>query len=148
MGGSNSGRPDYSNKRQVESCLRLPVKTITQYLPGFRGWVQWAQGGQPIGRIDFIRLDDLTVTLSYKTHGESVEYNVKLNTTTLPWGKLRYWWTCPHCGRRVAFIYAAGGSKYFLCRHCHNLAYRSNQEEGHERAMNKFMEQLENLLTD
>jgi hypothetical protein len=40
MGGSNSGRPDYSNKRQVEDCLRLPVKAITQYPPGFGGWVQ------------------------------------------------------------------------------------------------------------
>jgi hypothetical protein len=142
MGGSGSGRR-WNKKSCVEDCLRLTVKAIIKYPAGFQGWVKWSSRGEQIGMIDFYRLGDLLVRLSYKTHGEDMEYNVSMTTTELPWGKLRYWWTCPHCGRRVAFIYAAGGSKYFLCRRCHNLAYRSNQEEGHERTMNRFMEMLE-----
>jgi hypothetical protein len=35
------------------------------------------------------------------------------------------------CGRRVAKLYLKG--RYFLCRHCHHLAY-SSQQEAHRNA--------------
>ncbi|MCA9947859.1 MAG: hypothetical protein KC449_30465, partial [Anaerolineales bacterium] len=49
-------------------------------------------------------------------------------------GGHRYWFICPltangrYCGRRVGKLYLAPGSRYFACRHCQNLTYRSSQE--------------------
>lgn len=42
-------------------------------------------------------------------------------------GGVRWWFICPAkgCGKRVAFLY---GGRIFACRHCHNLAYRSQHE--------------------
>jgi|GEM_PF-3430472 len=50
-------------------------------------------------------------------------------------GGKRTWFLCPHCNRRVALLYGAG--KYFLCRHCYNLTYASQQIQRYERLMEK-----------
>lgn len=58
-----------------------------------------------------------------------IQYKVLITKTKCYFGGRRYWFICPgvvggkYCGRRVAKIYA--GNKYFLCRHCHNLTYKS-----------------------
>lgn len=38
------------------------------------------------------------------------------------------------CHRRVAILYAGG---IFACRHCHNLAYESQREAPHSRALSR-----------
>jgi len=48
-------------------------------------------------------------------------YRVSLTTTPLPWGGLRWWFTCPlvvegrSCGRRVGKLYLPPGRGYFGC---------------------------------
>jgi hypothetical protein len=49
-------------------------------------------------------------------------------------GGQRVWFRCPVCNRRVALIYRAG---LFACRHCLNLAYASQPEKPHVRALRK-----------
>ena len=55
--------------------------------------------------------------------------------TPCNYGGSRKWFSCPHCNRRVAIIYGAG--KLFLCRHCHNLTYGSQQEHCADRNLRK-----------
>ncbi len=136
MGGSNSGRWGWTSKKDcVEDCLRLSTKIIAKYAVGVSGWVRWGTKEDQRGKIGFHRLDEMRVRLSYSVNGQDVGYLVEMNTTPLPWGKVRFWWTCPGagCGRRVAHLYLAPGSKYFLCRHCYHLTYRSCQDEGSQR---------------
>lgn len=65
---------------------------------------------------------------------ENLCYRVELETTPCNYGGQRYWFTCPltkngvYCGRRVAKLYLPPGAKYFGCRHCHDLSYKSRQE--------------------
>jgi hypothetical protein len=49
----------------------------------------------------------------------------------------RPWFNCPGagCGRRVAVLYGPG--RYFLCRHCYDLAYESQRENGMYRTLRR-----------
>ena len=40
-------------------------------------------------------------------------------------GGLVYWFLCPGCGRRKRKLYLPLDEAAFLCRKCHNLAYRA-----------------------
>ncbi len=81
------------------------------------------------------------VELSYSRGPEGrkddVFYAVPLSRTPCNFGGSRPWFVCPvvvegvSCGRRVAKLYLKG--RYFLCRHCHDLAY-SSQQEAHRHA--------------
>jgi hypothetical protein len=57
------------------------------------------------------------------------------------YGGQRPYFRCPgvvkgrHCNRRVAKLYAGG--KYFLCRHCYNLAYTSQSEPRYDRMLRR-----------
>ncbi len=115
----------------VEDCYRLPVKVLVRYPAPCSGRVTWSVNKQQIGSISFLRLGLLLVELEYTVSGEGMRYQVQLNTTPLPWGALRYWFTCPSpgCQRRVRDLYLPSGAELFACRHCQELAYRSNQTE-------------------
>ena len=64
-------------------------------------------------------------------------------------GGVRPYFICPgvvngiSCGRRVAKLHGCG--HYFLCRHCHHLAYASQSEDGWDRSLrraNKIRQRL------
>jgi hypothetical protein len=40
-----------------------------------------------------------------------------------------------HCGRRVGKLFLGG--KYFLCRHCYNVAYTSQSEAHYDRMLRR-----------
>jgi hypothetical protein len=71
---------------------------------------------------------------SFSRSGESVDYRITLLTTTPRFGGLRWWFLCPlvvngrSCERRVGKLYLPPRGRYFGCRHCHQLTYRSCQE--------------------
>jgi hypothetical protein len=56
--------------------------------------------------------------------------SVPLSWTACNLGGQRPWFFCPGagCGRRVVILYAPGC--YFLCRHCYDLSYESQRENG------------------
>jgi len=77
----------------------------------------------------------LIYTLTHPTgEKEDIDEPVRLQTTCPHWGGVRWWFTCPlvvdgtSCRRRVRKLYLPPGGRYFGCRHCHDLTYRSAQE--------------------
>lgn len=105
----------------------------------FFSW-QWSRNGEVVANIN-IRPEGDRVILSYrhrKTGNEwmSEEYAVALERTQCHYGGERVWFRCPArgCGRRVAILYGGG---IFACRHCHCLAYESQREAPHYRALHR-----------
>lgn len=66
-----------------------------------------------------------TITLAYTYNGkDAVSLEIPIIYSNPYFGGKRYWFLCPRCGRKVAFLY---GGKQFWCRHCHNLSYPTQQ---------------------
>jgi len=94
-----------------------------------------------IGYIVDTRENDTGTMRLHYTHmpGEpeeaKLDYPVRLVTTRPHLGGMRWWFICPlvvsgrPCRRRVAKLYSR---KYYGCRTCHGLVYRSSQE-AHQR---------------
>jgi hypothetical protein len=77
-----------------------------------------------------------TLTLTYtvlptRTH---VHYVIPLAIIPVHRGSIRWGWRCPlirdgaACHRRCEKLYLPPGGRYFGCRQCYNLSYRSCQE--------------------
>lgn len=143
MGGYGSGQHRYG-KTTVEDCLSLPsgliakhsrdflkgeLKEWDKYLGG-TGSVHWTRGERESVSIGYELQEDngrYTVILKYDAKGlGSVKESVKMESTRLASGGLRWWFRCPGCGKRVGILYCRYA--LFRCRGCHELTYRSCQE--------------------
>jgi hypothetical protein len=146
VGGFGSGRQD--GRPTVESCRSLNVNRLHAagcLSPGWSGGWRWARDGEPLAWIS-LRAEEGRVVLSYRCRfagGEwqDVEEAVRIARVPCRFGGGRPYFLCPGmaevtpCGRRVIKLYGAG--RYFLCRHCHRLAYTSQRAaplEGARRA--------------
>jgi hypothetical protein len=71
--------------------------------------------------------------------GEEIEIDDKifLETTRPPFGGLRWWFRCPHSGRRVRKLYLPLGGRHFWSRRAYRLAYASQRETVYDRAMRR-----------
>ena len=71
-------------------------------------------------------------------------YSVQIEQTPCHLGGTRPWFLCPArgCGRRVAVLY---GGAVFACRHCHKLAYPSENENSRDRATRRLEKLRERL---
>ena len=148
MGGYGSGRHGGcgSPKTTVEDCLSLSADALVrfgllkpdQFLRGSLTWTLASNGEKTssIGSETDARWgQNPTVRLYYTVTrtGESVDYTVRLATTPLPWGGVRWWFLCPlskdgcGCGRRVGKLYLPRSGRYFGCRHCYDLIHRSTR---------------------
>ena len=145
MGGFGSGRRFGWSKYTVEDCRVLSAAALMRngtLRPNIRAscTVTWNNAaGEQVAAIgcDVNTSDDAgTLRLHYvrtrDRENEALDYIVRLTTTALPWGGLKWWFICPltkneiPCRRRVGKLYLLG--KYFACRHCHELTYQSCQE--------------------
>ena len=138
-------------KRRVEQCDDLDTAFLRRngWLrrgPWLTGPVRWTYS--PGGAVSQLTLTtDLSdpaapaAHLSYTLSGEAIAYPVRLVTTRPHYGGARWWFLCPlrrgtmPCGRRVRKLYRAG--RYFGCRGCHDLTYRSRQE--HDARVSRLM---------
>jgi hypothetical protein len=115
---------------------------MRDYAAGSLRW-QNTYTGEETASIGFILEplgeDGLTMRLHYTRTGrngekENLDYPITLQTTRPNYGGRRHWFTCPltvngwPCRRRVGKLYLPPGGKYFGCRHCYNLTYKSCQE--------------------
>ena len=151
MGGWGSNRwPAWHQKKAiVDDCLILDIAVLRR--AGFlsretapRAWLtltarwqgRWASVD---GRVESIG-PHLECRLSYvvdrpgHSHKERIEQSVRLQTTGFFWGGRRYWFTCPMgegtlCHRPVAKLYLPPKGRFYGCRGCHQLSYRSCQED-------------------
>lgn len=67
---------------------------------------------------------------------------VAVEWTSCAFGGSRAWFRCPACGRRAAILY---GADVFACRDCLHLAYKSQQEAPHDRALRRAQKLHERL---
>ena len=80
---------------------------------------------------------------------EKISCKVRLRTTQPYFGGVRWWFSChlakdgKYCGRRVGKLYLPSGSRYFGCRLCYDLSYRSSQE--HDKRVDFYRKRPEAL---
>lgn len=139
MGGSGSGNWCRWNKKStVEESLALAMREFRGRLHSHAActltWT-WTSGSKSsVGY--FVSLGDVpTIMLDYRWRdAEDVKIPIRLQTTPTQFGGRRWWFTCPlivngvACNRRVGKVYLPPGARYFGCRACHRLTYRSCQE--------------------
>jgi hypothetical protein len=142
MGGYGSGRRS-SSTDTTSTYRRLDVRRWQRegLLVAGRsfGW-HWSRNGAVVAFIN-VRAECDKVILSYKHRRNGgpwndEEYLVSIVWTPCNYGGRRTWFLCPGsgCGRRIAILYGGG---IFACRHCHQLAYDSQREPAHERALTR-----------
>jgi hypothetical protein len=145
MGGFGSGRKNWGDaKPTTGDLLKLKISAfvkkglIGKDLMRSGGW-HWTytRTGEAAGNIGYevnTLYGESYIRLHY-VHGEQKEqldYKVRLVTTTPHYGGVRWWFECPSvkCRRKVSSLY---GGKYFLCRHCQHLSYRSQNLSDEDR---------------
>ena len=141
MGGPGSGNHWrwQGKKTTVEESLVVSMRDFRKRLyRGAAGTFTWprASGGKSsIGYFVSWNDDAPTVTLHYRWRDqEDVRLPVRLEMTPAQFGGRRWWFTCPLCvrgvtrNRRAGKLYLPPGAKFFGCRKCHGLTYRSCQE--------------------
>lgn len=147
MGGIGSGnRYRYNTKCTVEGRTNLDINRWAREgnLTAGRSfnW-QWTWGDGSTSSINVRVESDSAIRLIYRTRsgGEvdwtDIDYSIQLTRTPCRFGGERTWFACPGrgCGRRVAKLYCVG--RYYVCRHCGNLAYSSQREDAGDRALSR-----------
>lgn len=140
-----TGRAVTCKKYCVEECSAFDLKDLNPYMKNFvdkQEVITYDSYGNESkyilknpDSIDFSR-DNIRVELKYSViinateEVEQINYYVKLTRTPCNYGGYRWWFICPNinCGKRVEVLYRSPISKYYACRHCHNLTYRSRQD--------------------
>jgi hypothetical protein len=155
VGGLGSGSYyRFDSKDRTEDCLSLDVRNWQR-----DGWLEtglcfttsWWRRYRKDSSVGVRVLGDAgagrayTVELSYSWgldgREEDISYPISLSWTPCNFGGSRPWFVCPgvvngvSCERRVAKVYLKG--RYFLCRHCHNLTYSSQQEARRQAALRR-----------
>jgi hypothetical protein len=143
MGGFGSGER-WSKKDVAEDCYSIDTARLKHWnllVPGITdrmGSFEWRRGGaEKSSSVNYwltVRTSAGTLRLMYslKSLNADLDYTIRLETTPCHLGGVRWWFRCPlsrngvACDRRVRKLYLSG--KYFGCRHCHDLVYRSSQE--------------------
>ncbi|PWA12090.1 hypothetical protein DCC39_07520 [Pueribacillus theae] len=145
MGGYGSGlygSGAAKGKTAVEHCRSIDIRKLQRenmLLAGAALTLTWSnEKGEETGSISLIVKKDYII-LAYKVNDEPIRTNVYLDSTKTGYG-LRKWFLCPACNKRAAILYLKG--KYFACRSCHELNYRSSQLSGD---MGYYHDQLRKL---
>lgn len=144
MGGYGSGRP--GGKRKAEHLRSICVNRLYQaghLKPGnFAGW-EWRRDGEQVASIG-TRGEAARLRLVYRVtpegeDPEDIDMPINIDWTPCHLGGTRPFFICPgvvngrECYRRVAKLFLA--RRYFLCRHCHRVAYACQSETPADRAM-------------
>ena len=161
MGGSGSGR--YGGRATVENGLTLDLpKLMRDQL--FRPGCVW--GGSLIWKI--VSTGETVSSVSYEAHlgqetgrvrlrytsalqgGErrKSDYWISLVTTPQPFGGLRWWFVCPLTGRKASKLYLPSEAFKFASRQAYGLAYRSQREAPHDRALQRAFKLCARLGSD
>jgi hypothetical protein len=150
MGGVGSGNwYRFDKKATTDDCHSVDVRYLHREGLLKQGrWfsLRWSRAGRETGSIRAVVGRDgrpEQVTLLYRHRSgvggewEDVQEHVPLSWTACNFGGERPWFVCPGagCGRRVAVLYGPG--RHFLCRHCYDLVYESQRENGMYRTLHK-----------
>ena len=151
MGGPGSGRwyRWKGTRTTLEEAYRLDVRWLHRhgYLDGRPHWVTWSREERHVGSLLLaLQPEGVVLTYRYRVSGgdwESVRQVVTLDWTPCHYGGTRPWFQCTGCRLRVAVL--CGEGKWFLCRHCYELPYGSQQETEEARLLRKVRKLRERL---
>jgi hypothetical protein len=150
LGGVGSGSwYRFDKKTTTGECHSVDVRYLPREgLLKSGSWfsLRWSRADRETGSIGGVVEGTHTperVILTYRHRrglgGEwgDVRECVPLAWTACNFGGERPWFICPGagCGRRVAVL--TGPGRYFLCRHCYLLVYKSQRENRMYRALHK-----------
>jgi len=138
MGGFGSGRYQ-GGRRKVTAEESISFGLVAfrgRIYPRSSGSLAWTRAGKVTASVRYsVAWDPVpTLTLIYHRGETDVRIPIRLDTTYPALGGLRWWFTCPlivdgvPCNRRVGKLFLPPQAKYFGCRHCHRLTYRSSQK--------------------
>jgi hypothetical protein len=137
VGGYGSGRYAEKYVGIVEECCSLGINAILRrkwIAPGRRtsGIIKWHTEGKEFASIGYEGRMDIWpphLRLYYTCNRtDRIDYKVHLVTIRPNFGGTRYWFLCPSCGKRIGKLYFASTQRYFTCRICQGLTYRSCRE--------------------
>jgi hypothetical protein len=152
MGNWNSkGKPEAEWSNRLSIFWLKKHKYLEKDYSFKSGGITWTSGTDNESSIGFSIIRDnwgnpeersclnLQYTNTNRSSGnkEKMDYRIELTTTSCHYGGRRYWFICPltkngkYCGRRVGVIFGIG--KWFGCRHCGNITYRSQKLSGRYR---------------
>jgi hypothetical protein len=146
MGGFGSGYYGSNpGKMAVEQCKSIDIRRWQRDAllsgPSFV-WSWLDDRGQTKASISVNPKDDFLI-LDYRANDEPIATKVLFSETVTGFGT-RKWFACPSCSGRCAVLYLKG--KYFACRKCHNLNYRSSQLSGDSVYYHRQLEKLCKVL--
>jgi hypothetical protein len=158
MGGVGSGNwYRFNTKSTTNECHSVDVRYLHRndlLKHGHYFSLRWSRAGRETSSIGGVVGGTETperVILTYRHRRgpggewEDVRESVPLTWTACNFGGERPWFICPgaSCGRRVAVLYGPG--RYFLCRHCYDLTYRSRRDNKMYRALHRAQKIRERL---
>ena len=137
---------NYKKKRCVEDALAISIHPLQKHISVVAQTGQASQGtllltvdGQPTKAAIYIDLtkngDSVAMRLRYGISGDTqreFDYTIALEGMTsnlIPEATGRWYFVCPQCEQRRTKLYLPLEATTFACRRCHNLTYRSCQEE-------------------
>ncbi|MDB4002506.1 hypothetical protein N9449_07340 [Oceanospirillaceae bacterium] len=133
-------------KSTTEEVKRIDIRYMRKrglLKPSTQGSLRWTCRGEPSGDIRYTcSQNQLKLNYRHREHGgewQSVEQHIPFDRTPCHYGGERLWFLCPRCRKRVAVLY--GADVLFLCRHCYQLPYAS-QNQGY---LDKLIDQKHKL---
>lgn len=146
MGGYGSGQT--GGKQKAEHWKSLDINRLHRkgcLKPGSHGDWSWSRDGAEIGRVGY-QFSHQRFTLTYKfrqyrNDWQDVRQVIPITYADCNYGGARPYFQCSgvvngrHCGRRVGKLFSGG--RYFLCRHCYQIAYASQSEEPYDRMLRR-----------
>lgn len=146
MGGYGSGRKGY--KQKAEHIKSLDVNRMHRegcLNPGERGHWVWSRDGKETGRVGYCTTErNFVLDYKVRVYGgdwETITQSIPLTYADCHYGGSRPYFRCNgivhgrHCTQRVGKLFAGG--RYFLCRHCYNIAYTSQSEPPYDRMLRR-----------
>ena len=138
-------------KTKTEQCKQIKIyPSVKLLLSSGVGKVSWGDGFDIYLRYERIgRAGCIWFICSIRNEQGNIinnyEYKVRLTRTKCYIAGWRYWFICPleACGRRVRVLYKPPDEKYFGCRHCHNLIYRSQCLSGLDKKYGKIISNID-----
>jgi hypothetical protein len=154
MGGGGSGDwYRFDKKTTTDECHSVDVRYL--HHNGLRWFsLRWSRAERETGSIrcaveGIDRPERVLFLYRHRSspgdEWEDVHELVSLEWTACNFGGDRPCFVCPGagCGQRVALLY--GKRRYFLCRHCYDLVYDSQRENGMNRALRRAQSIRERL---
>lgn len=149
MGGYGSGGWNRKERLTTGDTLRLDVNSLNKFgalASGFYCSWTWTRGVKQIGDINISATED-SIILLYSSRIGNAEWTEHHERVQVSWEPCRFggrrpYFHCPECSQRVLHLFGFGR---YLCRRCHDLTYRSQQEPAYGRHMMRAQKIRETL---